>query len=63
MSQHISRSLPAPLDSIHAKVPLQANMEGIEYSWGAAKRYCRRAPLSLKRSSYDFEELVNTLVT
>lgn len=32
--------------------------EGIEYSWGASKRYYRRQPITMKRSTLNFERLV-----
>jgi len=32
--------------------------EGIEYSWGASKRYYRRQPITMKRSSVNFERLM-----
>ena len=33
--------------------------EGIEYSWGASKRYYRRQPLSMKKHSGHFKETVS----
>ena len=32
--------------------------ESIEYSWGVSKRYYRRQPITMKRSTVNFERLV-----
>ena len=36
--------------------------EGIEYSWGASKRWYRRKPLRVKRTTKEFRELVSNCV-
>jgi len=37
--------------------------EGIEYSWGASKRYYRRQPITMKRSTINFELLVRDSIS
>ena len=36
--------------------------KGIEYSWGASKRYYRRQSITMKRSTLNFEKLVKNSV-
>ena len=36
--------------------------EGIEYTWGASKRYYRKEPLAMKKQSKDFKLLVTTCI-
>ena len=36
--------------------------EGIEYSWGASKRYYRKEPLAMEKQTSNFKALVSTCI-